>query len=552
MRRLIVSLVVFATACGPVQARPATSPLAAATTTPIATSTASPASSPQATSTPSPTAVDVEVTRPLERAGMAYDGARGNLVLFGTVYSAAAFPASGAPPPPGSATPQTWTWQSGKWSNLNPTASPPPRTNAGMVYDEGRHQVVLFGGQDAVESVAGQGLPPLSDTWTWDGTTWAKRTPATSPPAATGASLVYDSKLGRVVALVNPFQNGSQSNETWTWDGDTWAQIHPTVDIPGPRYHSAVAYDPAHDRVVVFGRRAGVGMDLTEDADTWTFDGKTWERHAAAAGGPPGRLGAAMVFDPSSGKVIMFGGDRYSGAGAGLRTDTWTWDGSGWTEAHPADSPWARTNAAAASDVAAGRVILYGGSANTQYFALAYTDVWTWANGSWTLIQPTTVPASVQRETILKVASIGPGLLASCSAASAPCMSLHGEPQLGHYAAYAVFDLNPPQGTNAQCVSYLSALTRDSYVVGPWHQVGVTCGPFNGHMPQLGAQVQVGVSGCANVRTFPEGGSVISCVPNGTLATIDDGPVAIFAATPTQLWWHLQHRGWIAHELLSS
>src|SRR2546430_3824241 len=236
-----------------------------------------------------------------------------------SLYSAGAWNnATGAPPQPGSASAQTWIWHSKKWSKLGPATSPPPRTDAGMIYDEARRQVVLFGGQNAVESAPGQGLAPLNDTWTWDGASWTNRKPATSPPASVGAGLVYNSKLGRVVALVNVFLNGTQSNQTWTWDGTNWVRILPTVDVPGPRYHAAVAYDPAHDRVVVFGRRTGVGMDLIEDADTWTFDGKTWERHAAAAGGPPGRLGAAMAFDRSSGRVVMFGGDRYSGAGAGL------------------------------------------------------------------------------------------------------------------------------------------------------------------------------------------------------------------------------------------
>ena len=71
-------------------------------------------------------------------------------------------------------------------------------------------------------------------------------------------------------------------------------------------------------------------------------------------------------------------------------------------------------------------------------------------------------------------------------------------------------------------------------------------------MPQLGARAKVLVTGCANVRAFAEGGVVVSCLPNGTLATIDDGPVAIFAATSTKIWWHLKQKGWIAHELLST
>jgi len=66
---------------------------------------------------------------------------------------------------------------------------------------------------------------------------------------------------------------------------------------------------------------------------------------------------------------------------------------------------------------------------------------------------------------------------------------------------------------------------------------------------ELGAQAQVTVSGCANVRTFPSVGDVVSCLPTGTRVTVDEGPVAINGDTK-RIWWHLQKRGWMAHELL--
>lgn len=257
-----------------------------------------------------------------------------------------------------------------------------------------------------------------------------------------------------------------------------------------------------------------------------------------------------MAYDLSAERIVMFGGASAAGNRANFLSDTWTWDGAAWAKAQSVDSPSARTGAIAAGDTSAMQVVLYGGYWSTQSSGSAYYDVWTWERSSWTMVQPTTIPApSEQRDAILKAASVGTGLRPDCTAAPPPCMSVRGQPQLGFNAAYVVYDFKPPDGATTMCVSYVSYVNPDSYTLGPWHQVGVVCGTSDARMPQLGGLANVVVSGCANVRTYPESGPVLSCLPVGTLVTIDDGPVAIYSATP-KLWWHLQHRGWIAHELL--
>src|SRR6202011_4713994 len=45
--------------------------------------------------------------------------------------------------------------------------------------------------------------------------------------------------------------------------------------------------------------------------------------------------GADMAFDANTGSIVLFGG---MGASGPLR-DTWTWDGSTWTQQHPAHDP---------------------------------------------------------------------------------------------------------------------------------------------------------------------------------------------------------------------
>ena len=298
-------------------------------------------------------------------ATMAFDSAHGQMVLFGTE--------SQSPIDPATAKGETWIRARGKWTELTLSNSPAPRVFAGMAYDVARGQVVLFGGQ----SVTGPGL--LGDTWTWDGKTWTEQQPALSPPACNGQILVYDAKLGMVVALVDSCDGRTH---TWAWDGSSWTMLLPTVELPGPRAGSAAAYDAANGTIVVFSQQG--------DGVTWTFDGKTWTRHGVVAGGPPGRDWTTLAFDPSSGRVVMFGGNNASRGKTTLPlSDTWLWDGTVWTQTHPTLSPAARARAVAATDTAAGQVILYGGEAVDLSI---YSDVWIWAQGTWTLAQPSAVP----------------------------------------------------------------------------------------------------------------------------------------------------------------
>jgi hypothetical protein len=295
-------------------------------------------------------------------ATMAFDSAHGQTVLFGT--------ASQTPADPASAKAETWIRAGGKWTQLALPSSPAPRVFAGMAFDEKRGQVVLFGGQ----SVTNGGM--LQDTWTWDGTSWTEQHPNLSPPACNGTILVNAVSFKLVVALVDACDGRTQ---TWAWDGTTWLMLLPTVELPGPRAGSAAAYDAANGTIVVFSQQA--------DGVTWTFNGKTWTRHGVVAGGPPGRDGTTLAYDPSSGKVVMFGGN--AGRGTTFLSDTWLWDGTAWTQAFPAQSPAARDRAVAATDTAAGQVILYGGEAVELSI---YSDVWIWARGTWTLAQPSAVP----------------------------------------------------------------------------------------------------------------------------------------------------------------
>jgi hypothetical protein len=69
--------------------------------------------------------------------------------------------------------------------------------------------VVLFGGQGANTD--------LRDTWTWDGSTWTKQAPTTSPPARIFASMAYDAATRNVVLFGGQNAGPRSFNDTWTW-----------------------------------------------------------------------------------------------------------------------------------------------------------------------------------------------------------------------------------------------------------------------------------------------------------------------------------------------
>jgi hypothetical protein len=80
-----------------------------------------------------------------------------------------------------------------------------------------------------------------------------------------------------------------------------------------------------------------------------------------------------MVYDAATSNVVLYGGLKYDGTAPVYLGDTWTWDGTTWTQQHPAASPSARNASSMAYDAATGNVVLFGGYRNGYV-----SDTWTW------------------------------------------------------------------------------------------------------------------------------------------------------------------------------
>jgi hypothetical protein len=211
---------------------------------------------------------------PILQASMAYDDATGLVVLFG-----------GCPIGCQQGTNETWTWNGSTWTLLHPAISPSPRVSADMVYDAAIGKIVLFGGE-------GSNMSPLNDTWTWDGTTWSKMYPTTSPSARLDASIAYDPATHSVVLFGGDDMGAPIPllTDTWTWNGITWTKQHPATSPEVSSTSNGISYGTYPTMTTMVWDDATQQMLLTLAGSdnsgqqkiqlSWTWDGSTWTQLA--------------------------------------------------------------------------------------------------------------------------------------------------------------------------------------------------------------------------------------------------------------------------------
>jgi len=212
-----------------------------------------------------------------------------------------------------------------------------------MAFDSARNQIVLFGGVDT------NGV--LGDTWVWDGTTWNLKTPDTSPPARYGHAMAYDPAHGEVVLFGG--YGMAMLGDTWVWDGTTWTQ-RSVPDSPGPRAFSALGFSTASSKLILFG---GLKPDGLASDETWSWDGAAWAQ-ASPANSPPARAWTVATSGPN-GSVVLFGGASPTMTAVPLG-DTWMWGGTNWTNAGRVGVP-ARMFHAIAYDASRRQSVLFSG-----------------------------------------------------------------------------------------------------------------------------------------------------------------------------------------------
>jgi hypothetical protein len=179
--------------------------------------------------------------------------------------------------------------------------------------------------------------------------------------------------------------------DTWTWNGTSWTpQDEDAGPTPQARFGASIA--TLNGKAVLFG---GCGApDCLASAplgDTWTWDGTNWTQNISEGdSGPRARYSASMATFGNI--VVLFGGSVPSSSDGGTLVsldDMWTWDGAVWMR-QSIQTPNGRNSASMAT--LADVVVLFGGFGNSGSFL---NDTWTW-NGTGNWIMDETGPVSAR------------------------------------------------------------------------------------------------------------------------------------------------------------
>ncbi|MGH8547581.1 MAG: putative Ig domain-containing protein [Methylococcales bacterium] len=303
------------------------------------------------------------------------------------------------------------------WQQTHPTGTlPTARAFTGaMPYDAINDRLILFGGNDTT-----YWSPHLHEVWVLENATgasgspnWKQLSPSGTPPVGRSvAAVAYDFTANRLI--VHGGQNQSNSlGDTWVLTnangmGGTpqWLQLPSSVN----RIQPGSAYDPASNRLIVFGGAAGTNKTVVNDVtiliDANGIGNPQWIT-LSPGGVPPAPREAVMetTYDPIHNRLIVFGGhtpldDNFN--------DVWVLtDANGlggtptWIELTPTGTPPSpRSKGPVTYDANSNSLIVFGGLKVNQKLANprdydSFNETWilTNANGiggtpSWTMLNP--------------------------------------------------------------------------------------------------------------------------------------------------------------------
>jgi hypothetical protein len=223
---------------------------------------------------------------------------------------------------------QTWTFDvcTNTWTRMHPDREP-SSSGGGLVYDVDSDVTILFTSGEVWAYDLG------ADTWTLNGAV-----PPIDPTALDqAASWAYDPVTGLVVVAAAEFaaapDHGARPPRLWNYDvaTDTWTPIR--QDSPPAAWDRGVgfAYDASADKMIAYAVHASPDTGN----ETWLFDLRTgtWSRAGAVTPNIRNYWGfnsypSAMVYDEAEARTVVYGNEGLAAYDA--TTDRWeSLNGSG-------------------------------------------------------------------------------------------------------------------------------------------------------------------------------------------------------------------------------
>ena len=277
-----------------------------------------------------------------------------------------------------------------KWREIETSSGPSSRLSPGLVYDPARHQVLLFGGY----SRKGR----LDDTWLLDlnNYQWEEVDPSLSPPARSDMGMAYHGS-SQMVLLFGGYCLENQRDlcdDTWVFDPEfnRWIEINP-ASSPPVMYGHSLNYDTKNDQILVWGghmlrftQGSSSSIGYNDSIWSYSYSKNQWlEISPGNQSHPSARYWHQAVYDSNIPGLFVFGGD----GGYRFLADTWYYDPdtNKWSKINSEYSPSARIVGSAVYSADHEQVIMFGGLGQDSS---NFDDTWIYSgiSGEWEMVSP--------------------------------------------------------------------------------------------------------------------------------------------------------------------
>lgn len=293
--------------------------------------------------------------------------------------------------------------QDGAWSSLDPSAGGPGLLREhGAIFDRDHQRYIIFDGRSGNATTS---YILFNDVWVLD----VSGEPAWSHMAIEGPApgqrhspqWGYDPARNRILVFggygLHYPDTGTYEylNDVWELslsDTPHWTELFPAGQAPSGRLAGAAVYDPMRQRFV------GFGGTIDAPVDTWVLDlsaDPAWDSLTAEGPRPNGGWGMTSAYDAKRDRMLIFGGSTSDGY-YGSNNDVWELDLRGvpqWHELAPqGDRPGARRSGASVYDPLRDRMVIYGGFDAMPWSDQFLGDAWaldfTADPPAWTALNP--------------------------------------------------------------------------------------------------------------------------------------------------------------------
>jgi hypothetical protein len=187
------------------------------------------------------------------------------------------------------------------------------------------------------------------------------------PPARAEHIAVFDARHDRFIVFGGQVE-GAVQNDVWVLyrrPFERWVRLDPSGEWPAPRVAATAVFDPAKDRLLVYGGCDSADRPLDELWELSLRYGPRWRRVPMSATRPRARCRATLTLEPGGNSAILYGGAYSSFIYSGKLDDAWrlSLERAEWTKLAPTGTiPAGRDAHTAIFSPELGGVLVFGGN----------------------------------------------------------------------------------------------------------------------------------------------------------------------------------------------